>query len=320
VPQQWRLAGRAHAEARLSGSARKPRVSGHTTLRNVTVVAEGSQVPLLSIGEGRVNLAEDRVTIPGLDASVAGGSLHLTAEVPLAAAIRDARVQADRVSSAETARVQASWKDIEAAPLTEALQARRQQPVEATLSGEAQLSGGLTAIEELAGSIRIPQTSVRIEDYEFQIEPVSLNLGRGRVTTNGLTINSPVGTLRTEGQMDLVRRTVDASSRGQFDLRALSPFLEDAALLGQADVDIKVSGSPDTPRARGTISVEDAALRLAQIRQAVTDLKARTRRGRDDAACRRCLRALWRRQRHVGRFGEAGGSRPLGHPSRSQGP
>jgi outer membrane protein insertion porin family len=275
VPQQWHLSGRAETEARLSGSAKQPRISGQTTLRDVILVAEGSQVPLLALAEGRVDLAGNRVAISGLDATLAGGSLRLTADVPLAAAMPDARLQADRVSADETAHIQAAWNGIEAGPLTEALQLRRAQPVTTTLAGEAHISGGLAALQEITGALRIPLTSVRIEEREFQVEPLSMDLEKGQVTTNGLTINSPAGTFRAEGRVDLVRREVDASGKGQFELRALSPFLEDAALTGTANVDVAVSGTPDAPRARGTIAVADATLRLAQIPQAVTDLKAR---------------------------------------------
>ena len=275
VPQQWHLSGRADAEASLSGSAKRPRISGHATLRDVMAVADGSQVPLFSVTKGRVDLAGDRMAIPGLDATVAGGSLRLTAEVPLAAALPDARLQPDRVSAAETAHIQASWNGIETGPLMEALQLRRAQPATTTLAGEAQISGGLAALEEMRGTIRIPLSSVRIEEQEFQIEPLAVDLDKGQVTTNGLTINSPAGTFRAEGRVDLIRREVEASGKGQFELRALSPFLEEAALTGKADVDVSVSGTPDAPRPRGTITVADATLRLAQIPQAVTDLKAR---------------------------------------------
>src|SRR4029453_5312713 len=58
-------------------------------------------------------------------------------------------------------------------------------------------------------------------------------------------------------------------------LRALSPLLAEASLTGAAYLDLSVTGSLTAPRARGTVDVHDATLRVRDIAEALTGIDGR---------------------------------------------
>jgi hypothetical protein len=74
--------------------------------------------------------------------------------------------------------------------------------------------------------------------------------------------------------VDLESRTVDAAGHGRMELRTLSPFLEEASLTGNAQVDLSVTGSLDAPQTNGTVVVTDGTLRVREFPQALTGVKA----------------------------------------------
>jgi translocation and assembly module TamA len=267
----WTLGGRAEGELTLTGSLSHPHGFGFVVLRGASVTAPGA--PLVSAADGRVDLDGDIASTSGITASVAGGTVTLTGSVPLATLVGDTATARLHLAPGDT-QVHLVWSGVQAGALQEALRPDKPATIAATLSGEARLDGNFDSIARVRGELQVPRTAVRIQELELQVEPLSIVLDAGRITANGLTVTSEAGTLRADGEVDLARRTVDAAGHGQIELRALSPFLEEASLTGGSQVDLSVSGALDAPQINGTVEVADGTMRVREFPQALTDLKA----------------------------------------------
>ena len=79
------LSGRLKGDLTVTGTVDQPRTGGVVTLRDVTVKRPG--VPDITVTDGEVALAGDVVTTKGVRISLAGGSVDLSGEVPLAALV-----------------------------------------------------------------------------------------------------------------------------------------------------------------------------------------------------------------------------------------
>ena len=267
----WVLGGRAEGELNLTGSLTHPHGFGFVVLHGASVTAPGA--PLVSAADGRVDLDGDIASTSGITATVAGGSVALSGSVPLATLVGDAATARLHLAPGDT-QLRLVWSGVQAGTLQEAFRPDKPATLSAALSGEASLDGNFDSIHRARGEIQMPRTSLRIQELELQIEPISIQLDSGRITANGLMVTSQAGTFRADGQMDLESRTVDAAGHGQMELRALSPFLEEASLTGNAQVDLSVAGPLDSPQMNGTVAVTDGTLRVREFPQALTGVTA----------------------------------------------
>jgi outer membrane protein insertion porin family len=268
----WTRRGTARAEVTVSGTRRAPRALGSVTLEGVGV--ESPTAPPLRVDSARLALEGDAIRIPGLTATVAGGTVEVTGVVPIAAFWREARRRADRPTPEEEAQVAVAWSGVQASEILRRFRPDQEAAVETALAGRAELRGGLASLQELQGTLAVPATSARVQDLPVEMGPVAVRLDAGRVTLDAVELRTSGGSLRLAGAVDLPRRTVDASGQGTLELRALSPFLEAAALTGTARVDLRVGGTLDAPRPEGVVSVEGGTVRLRMLAQAVTGLAA----------------------------------------------
>jgi hypothetical protein len=267
----WTLGGRAQGELTLTGSLAHPHGFGFVVLHGASVTAPGA--PLVSSADGRVDLDGDVASTSGITAAVAGGSVTLSGSVPLATLVGDTATARLHLAPGDT-QVRLVWSGVQAGALQEAFRPDKPATLAATLSGEARLDGNFDSIHRARGEIQMPRTTLRIQELELQIEPISIQLDSGRITANGLVVTSQAGTFRADGQVDLESRTVDAAGHGQMELRALSPFLEQASLTGNAQVDLSVAGSLDAPQMNGTVAVTDGSMRVREFPQALTGVTA----------------------------------------------
>jgi len=267
----WALAGKAEGELTLTGTLAHPHGFGFVVLRGASVTAPGA--PLVSSADGRVDLDGDVASTSGITAAVAGGTVTLTGSVPLATLLGDTATARLHMEPGDT-ELQLVWSEVQAAALQEAFRPDKPATISASLSGEARLDGNFTSLQRARGEVRVPRTTVKIQELELQAEAMSILLDAGRITTNGLAVTSEAGTFRADGQVDLVARTVDATGHGRMELRTLSPFLEEASLAGNAEVDLAVGGSLDAPQMNGTVQVSEGTVRVREFPQALTAVKA----------------------------------------------
>ena len=231
-------------------------------------------MPLASVPDGHVRLAEDAVEITGLDAEIAEGTATLSGRVPLAALLGETRAERFQLAAGE-ASLRLLWRDIEAAQLYETVRPERLSPILGTLAGEAVVEGQFTSWRNVRGSLRTEPATLRVENETIGMEPVTMTLQDGRVTTSGLVLTVHDSVFRASGEADLVRRTVQAHAGGHIELRALSPFVDDFTLSGPADVDLDVAGPLFDPRATGSVIMAGATLRMRDMPLVITDIKAR---------------------------------------------
>jgi translocation and assembly module TamA len=267
----WTMRGQVQGDLEFVGTRSRPRGFGLVTLSDVSVEAPGANV--LSLPAGAVELAGDVVTTEGIEATVAGGTVLVSGAVPLAALLAESRAAAFQLAPGE-ADLHMAWNSVELRTLLEAVR-DRPSALSATLTGEARLTGRLSARDELKGRLTLAATTARVQDVAIDAAPFTLTLDHGVVTTEGLTLTGPGGTFVARGRADLESRTLDASGRGRIELRALSPLLEEAVMTGSADVDLTLSGPLANPRPRGVVAVQDATLRLRDIEQPLTAIAAR---------------------------------------------
>ncbi len=271
APEGWSLGGSGHADVHLTGTKARPETRGSVTARDLTV--SGPRLPPLGVSALRLDLDGDAVIVPSLTASLADGTLTLSGRVPVAAVVTQARRSPPALQAQEEARLDVAWDGVAIEALLERL---RPGPSAARgkLSGTLQLRGGLAALSEVQSALSLSQTALDVEEQPIRIAPVSMRLDRGRLATEGITVEAQGGTLRIEGNVDLVRRLLDVTGKGSIDLRALSPFLSETAVSGNAAIDLAVAGSLDAPEPRGSVHIRDGSLRVRALPQALTALTA----------------------------------------------
>jgi translocation and assembly module TamA len=272
LPPPYAATGRLRGDAVLSGTRTHPRASGELVLRDALLLRAG--VPMASVADGHVLLAEDAVEVPGFDAIVAEGTATLSGRVPLAALLGETRAERFHLAAGE-ASLRLQWRDIEVASLYETVRPDRLSPLEGTLAGEASVEGQFTDWRNVRGFVRTELTTLRVENQSFALEPLTMTLQEGRVTTSGLVLSVEDTTFRAEGEADLVRRTVRAHAGGHLELGALSPFIDAFTLSGPAEMDVDVNGPLFDPSVDGTVTVTDARLRVRDMPIVITDVKAR---------------------------------------------
>ncbi|HET8647210.1 MAG TPA: translocation/assembly module TamB domain-containing protein, partial [Vicinamibacteria bacterium] len=271
LPAPWTASGRVKGEAVLSGTRTRPRANGEAFLVDAVLRRAGNA--LVSVPSGRVFLAGDAVDIPPVDAQVAGGTASLSGRVPLAALMGQAPSARFQLTAGE-ASLRLAWRDIQAARIVQILRPDQISPVQGALAGEAQVQGQFTAWRDMRGSLRTEPATVTIENEAVALDPVTMTLAEGRVTTSGLTLRVHETEFRADGEADLAAGTVQARGHGRLDLRALAPFLDAFTLSGPAEVNVTLAGPIANPRPTGSVVLSGGTMRVRDMPIVLTDMKA----------------------------------------------
>jgi outer membrane protein assembly complex protein YaeT len=269
----WTMAGTVKGDVAITGTLDRPRAEGTVALRGVNIQHGGT--PLIAVADGDVQLAGDSISAPGLKATVAGGTVTLSGQVPLASILGPARAASLQLAMGD-ARLDAQWTSVRLEALLDVFAPDIASRVAAALTGQAHLEGPLHSPEGLRGEVTLDAAAVKIKetDETLQFSPFTVRLEDGLLTTDGAALGSEWGEFRASGQVDLRERTVRATGKGALDLHVLGPFLTETALAGSADVDLFVEGPLSGPRTTGTARVQDATLRVSNLRQALTSIHA----------------------------------------------
>jgi outer membrane protein assembly factor BamA len=142
--------------------------------------------------------------------------------------------------------------------------------VQALLTGEARLLGSLASWKDAHGEVSLKATDVTMQDLAIEVTPLVGRLNAGVVDFDPLQVRARGGIFVVDGSADLFHRTIDVTGHGTLDLRAVSPFLDETVLTGDAQADLAVSGPLAAPRPTGTVQVKDGTRRLGVIRQPLT--------------------------------------------------
>ena len=270
----WTLAGRVQGQVSLTGTLRRPSPTGTLSLSGVRFARPG--MPVMTIPSGQVAVQGDVIRTDGITAQVAGGTVVLTGDVPLSTILGEARAAQFGFTAGE-ARMQVRWESIDAQRLLEEMRPDRPSRVTGTLAGRLDLHGSVLSPASLSGDLETPATTLRVQDLPVEISPLRIQVEGGQISSEAVTVSAGGGTFRATGSADLVHRTVDVTGKGMLQLRALSPFLEEASLEGQAELDISVTGPFSAPASRGTVEVRDATVRVREVPQALTSVNGTLR-------------------------------------------
>jgi outer membrane protein assembly factor BamA/autotransporter translocation and assembly factor TamB len=270
LPEGWELAGEAEADLSLAGTLKHPEARGHVALRAARFSAPA--LPALSIDDGRLEMDGVSVVFPAFVVGLAGGHLTLSGRLPVAAVFPDARRARGILAPEEEAALTVEWSDIDPAALLAQVSPGRGAGLEARVAGRAELSGGFASLAEPTVVVQLPPTPARFQELPLTLEAGTIRLRAGVAATDGLRLTTESGSLEVAGQADLVRRHVEITGRGQVALRALSPLLQEAALAGNAELDVEVRGPFDALRTEGALEVQDATLRLRALPQAISGI------------------------------------------------
>jgi translocation and assembly module TamA len=267
VPGGWLVAGRATADVRVTGSTARPRAVGSIAFEDAGVEAAG--LPPFAIPAAVVRLEGDAAVAEALTIEGAGGAIVVDGRVPLAAVMPSARARPDAITASEEADVRAAWRGLRAEDFP---QGGGDAPLVGRLEGTLTLSGGLAAIGEPRAALAVPALDLSVQELPVHVDAFGASLANGRFETDQVLVSAAESTVQVRAAADLVRRRIEAELLGAFNLRALSPFVQAAALAGTAEADLRVEGPWTAPEARGTLTIEDASARTRLLPQALTGL------------------------------------------------
>lgn len=277
LAQDLRASGRVLAELHAGGTWAQPRAEGWIDLRDVNASvpgASGATLPPIALDDARLELQGDALVLPALRLHADSAALDVSGRIPWAAVLAQARRAPSAVGDDEQAQLTLEWRGVDLRRWLAALSPRHAGTVEATLAGKAVLQGGLLALGELSGRVELPETNLRAAEVPFALAPLTLRIDGGRVHTDALRLSGRDSVLTLNGALDLTRGELDVRGQGGIDLRLLSPFLADAAVTGQVELDAEVSGSLARPHMLGTLVLERGSLRLRELRQPLTETAA----------------------------------------------
>lgn len=262
--------GRATATVRLTGTAARPSAFGTVAFEDAGLEAAG--LPPVALAAGAVRLDGDAAVAEALTIEAAGGSIVVDGRVPLAAVLPSARARRDAVAASEAAGIRASWRGLRAQDFP---QGGGGAPLEGLLDGTLTVTGGLAAVAEAQASLAVPALDLRVQELPVHVGAFGAALANGRVQTEPILVSAAESSVEVRAGADLVRRRVEGTLLGAFNLRALSPFVQAAALAGTAEADLRFEGPWTAPEARGTLTIEDASARTRLLPQALTGLTGR---------------------------------------------
>ncbi len=268
VRPPWHVDGRAEGDVELIGPRARPRAFGAITLTDI--YAEHPSAPPLQIADARIELNGDSARIPGLRATVAGGVLDIDGIIPVAALLSPAGALRLGVAPGGEADVRATLTGVQASTILEIMRPDRPSRIQALLTGQGRLMGSLTSWRDAHGDISLNATNVTVQDLAVEVTPLVGRLTAGKVDFDALEVRARGGVFVVDGSADLFNRTIDVTGNGTLDLRAVSPFLDETVLTGDAQADVSITGPLFAPRPTGTVQVKDGTLRLGVIRQPLT--------------------------------------------------
>jgi outer membrane protein assembly factor BamA len=269
LPQAPTLAGRVVAELSLAGTLQRPRATGYVEARDVS--ARAAWLPDLDLPRARIEVAGDRLHLPDTRVQVAGGSVSLRGALPWASFWPTARARRDALAGDERGQLDVELHALDLATLLARWRPEQAAPVAGSVSAKLALSGGSHALDELSGRLELPTTALRVGELDVQVLPAELALRAGRVSSEALELRAADASLRIDGGVDLVGRTWDLRGQGGLDLRVLAA-LGTLGVTGRSRMDLALAGPWSTPRATGTLQVEDGTLRLRTLAQPLTEI------------------------------------------------
>lgn len=134
-------------------------------------------------------------------------------------------------------------------------------------------------LSAVTGELRIDRLEVRVADLPVtQRVPTRIVVRDGFARVDAWDWVGQGATLAVRGQVRLEDRQAAILANGVVDLRMLTPFVRAAGMTtaGRIEPRLSITGTLDSPRIDGDLTVSDGEIRLAEPRTLVSDLNVRT--------------------------------------------
>jgi len=248
-----KVAGAADFAVQGSGSLDHPLVNAHLEIANLV-------------------LNDEIIGTVAADAKTKGKELTLTArsKFPKATLTLDGKVQLEG-DMPGTAVLHFSSLDVN--PF---LPSRMRSEVtrQASLDGEAELSGPLKQPRLLHGSLNIKQFSVDVEHIPVTSDgPVELSFANETIRVERCALTSQDTRFTLMGTIDLRgERSLDLHANGSLNLKLAETLDSDLTSYGVANVNLKIVGTIVQPAVNGRVDVVHAGLTLIDLPTGLGDL------------------------------------------------
>lgn len=263
APAGWKLAGSLTGSAHIGGTLRAPQPVGRLEIGPIEARLPG--LPAMNSGPGRIAFDGDVAELDPLRVDVAGGSVTVSGRVSLASLWGRDRSG----SSALTLR----WTDLDVAQLVPSPAPGESAALDARLAGEATISGDLFDLAGLQVDVHGEAAELDVSGLGVSLSPYRLRLEDGRLIVDELAMTAREERFAITGQVGLVDRSLGLRARGTLALRTFNPFLPEAALSGNAEVDVRLEGTWDAPEARGQLVLSEGTLRFRLLDQPLTEIR-----------------------------------------------
>jgi len=268
------LRGRITGSVAAAGSLARPRLSGDLQLRDAT--AAWADLPPVA-ATGRVALADGIASLSPFNATWQGATLTATGAFPLRvlgdmlpAVIRDA-LPASADAATLDARLDNATLDLLAAFIDRDRLAGSSGTIAVTLQARTR---GVT-LNDVDALVTVTDGAFTLAGVPIrQAEPTRVSVANGiarvdafRWTSNGTQLTG-AGTVRLTAPSPLF----DLALTGGLDLRIASAFAREISTGGRADLDLRVTGTAETPSLLGSLRFVNGELRLQEPRMIVAGL------------------------------------------------
>jgi translocation and assembly module TamB len=251
--QHLKVAGVADFTVQGSGSLEHPLVNAHLEIANLV-------------------LNDEIIGTLSADATTKGKQLTLTArsKFPKATLTLDGTVQleGDMPGSAVL-----HFSNLDVNPFLPA-HMRSEVTRQASLDGEAELSGPFKQPRLLHGSLHVKQFSVDVEHIPVKSDgPIELTFANEMISVERCAMSSQDTRFTLTGTIDLRDdRRLDLRAGGSLNLKLAETFDSDLTSYGVANVDLKISGTAVQPAVNGRVEVVHAGLSLIDLPAGLGDL------------------------------------------------
>ena len=143
------------------------------------------------------------------------------------------------------------------------------QDVEAVTDGQISMSGPLTNIDQLRGSVEIKRLELRAAASIFQHnqrlllqnqDPLRATIDRGTVRIENAHLTGPDTTFQATGSMPLNGRGMNVALKANLNLAIIQKVDQSITSSGSIVVDAGIQGSFTQPRLTGQVQLNDASL------------------------------------------------------------
>jgi translocation and assembly module TamB len=248
-----RIAGVANFTVKGSGTRDEPVINGHFQVGSLTLNGDTvGNITADAVTRGRQLTLTARSNFPNATLTL-DGNVDLQGDMPAGATLRFANLDVDPFLPEEM---------------------RNQVTRQASLDGEAHLTGPLKQPRRLHANLSIKQFSVEVEHIPVKSDgPIELSLANETVTVQRCAMISQENRLTLTGTASFEGdRPLNLSADGSLNLKLAESANPDLTSYGSANVNVKVGGTVSAPLMSGRMELLHAGLSMIDLPAGLGDV------------------------------------------------